>query len=43
MPTVVNLFKAVAESLIQVMTMLLQMLIQHLETNPSQVVEEAPM
>ncbi|CAL1156364.1 unnamed protein product [Cladocopium goreaui] len=44
MPSVVSLFKAVAESLIQVMTMLLQMLIQHLEMGSStHLTEEAPM
>ena len=37
MPSAISLFKAVAESLIQVMTMLLQILIQHLE------VQTAPM
>jgi len=44
MPSVVSLFKAVAESLIQVMTMLLQMLIQHLEvSSPNNLMEEAPL
>jgi hypothetical protein len=44
MPSVVSLFKAVAESLIQVMTMLLQMLIQHLElSSATNLMEEAHM
>ena len=44
MPSSVTLFKAVAEALIQVMTMLLQMLIQHLEvqTDPHDP-NEAPL
>lgn len=34
MPTMVNLFKTVAESLIQVLTLLLQVMIQHIEIAP---------